>query len=99
MPSPRVGGETTSHTDAQGKFDYIGELSRVFRNFNLRAHKFVFQYDLVIYLSMSLFSLIPFTLTHHTQYALIPLFVWFAYNVLFLMDIQKADSIVSGFSR
>ena len=58
-------------------------LTNVINNFNLRAHKFSFQWDLVLYLSICMVSLVPFVFTGNRLYAIIPISIWVLYNVMF----------------
>lgn len=69
------------------------------KNFNLRVHKFIFQWDLVIYLSACIVSLIPFTFTGRYEYSIVPITIWALYNILFLMGARRADSFMPGFGR
>ena len=66
--------------------------TNLLRNFSLRAHKFSFQWDLVIYLFFCMASLLPFMVTGERAYAIIPLFIWLLYNTLFLIGTRRAGS-------
>ena len=55
------------------------------RYFTLRVHKFTFQWDLFLHLSVFLFSLLPFAFTSERIYAVLPISVWGIYNILFLI--------------
>ena len=72
------------------------KLNKILRNFNLRIHKFFFQWDLVLYLSLCMLSLLPFCFTGDKFYAIIPISIWILYNVLFLMGSRRVDSVLPG---
>ena len=74
-------------------------LTNLITNFNLRAHKFSFQWDLVLYLSFCIISLVPFMFTGDKFYSIIPISIWVSYNVLFFVGARTADSLVPGFGR
>lgn len=74
-------------------------LTNVINNFNLRAHKFSFQWDLVLYLSICMVSLVPFVFTGNRLYAIIPISIWVLYNVMFFVGARTADSLIPGFGR
>ena len=69
------------------------------RNFNLRVHKFTFQWDLVLHLFICISSLTPFLFTGRRIYSSIPIGVWLFYNVLFLIGPKHADVVVPGFGK
>ena len=69
------------------------------KNFNLRVHKFIFQWDLVINLAACIISLIPFAFTGSQEYAIVPISLWTMYNVLFVIGTRRADKFIPGFRR
>eukprot|EP01035_Chromulina_nebulosa_P024891 gene24891-32428_t len=69
------------------------------RNFNLRVHKFTFQWDLVLHLFICISSLTPFLFTGRRIYSSIPIGVWLFYNILFLIGPKHADVVVPGFGK
>lgn len=71
----------------------------LFRNFNLRVHKFTFQWDLVLHLFICISSLTPFLFTGRRIYSAIPIGVWLFYNILFLIGPKHADVVVPGFGK
>jgi len=73
--------------------------SALLRNFNLRVHKFIFQWDLVLHLSICIISLAPFALTGSRVYSIVPISVWLFYNVLFLIGTRRASLVIPNFDR
>ena len=69
------------------------------RNFNLRVHKFTFQWDLAMHLSVCLASLTPFLFSGNRLYAILPISVWAFYNILVLIGTRRANLLVPGFGR
>ena len=73
--------------------------SALLRNFNLRVHKFTFQWDLALHLAVCLASLTPFLFSGNRLYAILPISVWAFYNVLVLIGTRRANLLVPGFGR
>ena len=71
----------------------------LFRKFNLRVHKFTFQWELAIHLLVCILSLTPFFFTGRRVYSLFPIFVWLFYNVLFLMGPQHSNLVIPRFGK
>ena len=69
------------------------------RNFTLRVHKFTFQWDLFMHLTICILALVPFAFTGHHLCILLPVSVWVFYNTLFLVGIKRANSLVPGFAN
>jgi len=69
------------------------------RNFKLRVHKFIFQWDLVVHLAICITSLAPFMLTGSRLYSVVPIGVWVFYNVLFLIGTRRASLVIPNFGR
>ena len=69
------------------------------RNFNLRVHKFTFQWDMAMHLSVCLASLTPFLFSGNRLYAILPISVWAFYNILVLIGTRRANLLVPGFGR
>lgn len=70
------------------------------RRFFLRIHKFVFQTELALHLSMCILSIaIPFSLSGSPWLAAIPVSVWCFYNAMFVMGAKRASSVLPGFDR
>lgn len=72
--------------------------SSLFRKFNLRVHKFSFQWDLVLHLSVCILSLTPFFFTGRRVYSILPLGVWAFYNILFLIG-HNANLVIPKFAK
>ena len=65
-----------------------------------RVHKFVFQTELALHLSICILSTaIPFSLSGSPWLAAIPLSVWCVYNALFVMGAKRASTVLPGFDR
>jgi len=73
--------------------------SALLRNFKLRVHKFIFQWDLVVHLAICIFSLAPFMLTGSRLYSVVPIIVWAFYNILFLIGTRRASLVIPNFGR
>jgi len=73
--------------------------SAMLRNFNLRVHKFIFQWDLVVHLAICIISLAPFMLTGSRLYSVVPISVWAFYNILFLIGTRRASLVIPNFGR
>ena len=58
---------------------------------NLRVHKFVFQWDLWIHLSVFALSIAPYFFTCSPVVILYPVLVWLCYNVLFFLPQKIAE--------
>lgn len=70
------------------------------RRFFLRIHKFVFQTELALHLSMCILSIaIPFSLSGSPWLAAIPVSVWCFYNAMFVMGAKRASTLLPGFDR
>jgi hypothetical protein len=69
------------------------------RKFSLRVHKFSFQWDLVLHLSICLCSLIPFIFSGDRLLSLLPISVWIFYHVLFLLGPRQANLVIPGFGK
>jgi hypothetical protein len=69
------------------------------RKFSLRVHKFSFQWDLVVHLSVCILSLCPFFFTGNRIYSMLPLSVWAFYHVLFLLGPKQANLVIPGFGK
>lgn len=70
------------------------------RRFFLRIHKFVFQTELALHLSMCILSIaIPFSLSGSPWLAAIPVSVWCFYNAMFVMGAKRASTVLPGFDR
>eukprot|EP01038_Epipyxis_sp_PR26KG_P008880 gene8880-11977_t len=97
--------EESSFTHSESSVTWFKRLSdclsrnALFRKFNLRVHKFSFQWDLVFHLSICMLSLTPFFFSGHRIYSLIPLSVWLFYNILFLIGPKHANLVIPGFGR
>lgn len=50
---------------------------------SLRAHKFTFQWSLVLHFLICIVSLLPFAFTGQRDFAILPICIWVFYNVLF----------------
>lgn len=73
--------------------------SALLRNFNLRVHKFIFQWDLVIHMAICIVSLAPFMVTGSRLYSVVPISVWAFYNILFLIGTRRASLVIPNFGR
>jgi hypothetical protein len=93
------GTEEIPNLSAMGRLFDIFSGNALYRNFNLRVHKFIFQWDLVMHLSLFLISLVSFAFTGEQLYALLPISIWILYNVLFLIDNRRSNRILPGFGR
>ncbi len=71
----------------------------ILRNFKLRVHKFQFKWDLFSYMAICFFSLCPFFFTGDRFFGLLPISVWFVYNLLFLMDRNTAQQVFPSFAQ
>lgn len=69
------------------------------RKFSLRVHKFSFQWDLALHLSVCIASLCPFFFTGDRLYSFLPLSVWAFYHVLFLLGPKQANLVIPGFGK
>lgn len=73
--------------------------SALLRKFNLRVHKFIFQWDLVVHLAICIISLAPFMITGSRLYSIVPITVWAFYNILFLIGTRRASLVIPNFGR
>lgn len=69
------------------------------RNFTLRVHKFTFQWDLFMHLTICILALFPFAFSGHRLCIILPITVWIFYNTLFLVGTKRANSLVPGFAK
>lgn len=66
------------------------------RKFSLRVHKFAFQWDLCLHLSICILSLaIPFLYTGDRRFGVIPIVIWMLYHVWFILLLPRQGSSVS----
>lgn len=110
-PSPTSAGTPADPSSStppinQGILRHLATIYQAFtaftsltRNFKLRVHKFTFQWDLVSYFSLAIFSLFPFIFTGRRFYAVLPLIVWGFYNILFLIGVQRVNALIPGFRK
>ena len=78
--------------------DYLSG-SALFRNLNLRVHRFVFQWNLIMHLSIGTFSLMPFFFSGSRIYGCVPIAVWTFYNILFLIPTRQAEKLIANFGK
>ncbi len=78
--------------------DYLS-VSALFRNLNLRVHRFVFQWNLIMHLGIGTFSLIPFFFSGSRIYSCVPIAVWTFYNILFLIPTRQAEKLIANFGK
>ena len=52
-----------------------------------------------MHLSSCIISLTPFAFTGERIYAIIPMFVWLLYNMLFLVGNKRANLVIPNFSK
>ncbi|KAJ1432800.1 hypothetical protein B484DRAFT_394774 [Ochromonadaceae sp. CCMP2298] len=71
----------------------------LFRKFNLRVHKFSFQWDLVLHLCVCIVSLGPFFFTGKRVFSCIPIAVWVFYNGLFLLSPKLSNLVFPRFGK
>ena len=71
----------------------------ILRNFTLRVHKFTFQWDLFMHLTICILALFPFAFSGHRLCIILPITVWIFYNTLFLVGTKRANSLVPGFAN
>lgn len=90
--------ELPTETTMQRLWSYLSG-SALCRNFNLRVHKFTFQWDLVLHLSICIISLAPYTVTGSRLYSIVPICVWAFYNFLFLIGTRRATRFIPNFGR
>lgn len=93
--SPRERDGSGGHADGARKRGKRGG-----RRFFLRIHKFVFQTELAVHLSMCILSIaIPFSMSGSPWLATIPVSVWCFYNAMFVMGAKRASTVLPGFDR
>jgi hypothetical protein len=73
--------------------------NNLFRKFNLRVHKFAFQWELAIHLFVCILSLSPFFFTGRRLFAILPISVWAFYNVLFFIGPQHSNLVIPRFGK
>lgn len=78
---------------------YIGNLiynmyAYLFSALNLRVHRFVFQWNIILHMSICVMSLTPFFLTGSRLYSVVPISVWTFYNFLFFISTKRAEKVV-----
>ena len=86
-------------TFVQRFFHLIGLKNNICRKFSLRVHKFSFQWDLVLHLSVCVCALSPFLFTGDRSFGIIPISVWIFYHVLFWLGPRQANLVVPGFGK
>lgn len=91
-------GSDTGDGTGEGR-SYIGNLiynmySYLFSALNLRVHRFVFQWNIILHMSICVMSLTPFFLTGSRLYSIVPISVWTFYNFLFFISTKRAEKVV-----
>lgn len=90
--------QSAPSTTVERIYDILGR-NNLCRKFNLRVHKFTFQWDLVLHLALCIFTLLPFLFSGDRKFAFIPITIWVFYHVLFLLGPRQANLVVPGFGR
>lgn len=81
------------------RLQYYFNCSTLFRNCSLRAHKFTFQWSLIIHFVVCTLSLLPFAFTGQRDFAILPICIWTIYNVLFFLGSRHPNKILAGFLK
>jgi hypothetical protein len=55
------------------------------RKFSLRVHKFSFQWDLLLHVTVCMLALSPFLFTGKRRIGILPIAVWAFYHILFYL--------------